>query len=39
MGNVVTSYDGKIAPIWDGDNPPLAAITIRHCPPIAFMCP
>ncbi len=39
MGNLVTSYDGKNAPVWDGDNPPLEAITPRQCPPIAFMCP
>ena len=39
MGNVVTSYDGNIAPVWDGDNPPPEAITRRQCPPIAFMCP
>jgi hypothetical protein len=39
MGNVVNSYNGQISSIWDGDNPPIEAITIRHCPPIAFMCP
>ena len=39
MGNVVTSYDGTNAPVWDGDNPPPDAITRRQCPPIAFMCP
>jgi hypothetical protein len=39
MGNVVHSYDGAIASVWDGDNPPPDAITRRHCPPIAFMCP
>ena len=39
MGNVVTSYSGENAPVWDGDNPPIEAITRRHCPPIAFMCP
>ena len=39
MGNVVTSYDGTNAAVWDGDNPPPDAITRRQCPPIAFMCP
>jgi hypothetical protein len=41
MGNLVHSYDGEKASVWDGDNPPPPpeAITRRHCPPIAFMCP
>ncbi|MGD1171662.1 hypothetical protein ACKUVQ_06410 [Mycobacterium seoulense] len=37
MGNV--TMQGRPTSIWDGDNPPIEAITIRHCPPIAFMCP
>jgi hypothetical protein len=39
MGNVVNSYNGEGASVWDGDNPPPAAVTRRQCPPIAFMCP
>jgi hypothetical protein len=41
MGNLVHSYDGQRASVWDGDNPPPPpeAVTRRQCPPIAFMCP
>ncbi len=37
MGNV-TSQGSPIS-IWDGDNPPIEAITRRECPAISFMCP
>ncbi|MEI6252309.1 MAG: hypothetical protein WCP30_05840 [Mycobacteriaceae bacterium] len=37
MGNVTSQ--GRPDAIWDGDNPPIEAITIRQCPPISFMCP
>lgn len=37
MGNV--TMQGRPTSIWDGDNPPIEAITRRECPPIAFMCP
>jgi hypothetical protein len=37
MGN--TTMQGRPTSIWDGDNPPVEAITRRECPPIAFMCP
>ncbi|MFV8320761.1 hypothetical protein [Mycobacterium sp. 23] len=37
MGNV-TSQGSPIS-IWDGDNPPIEAITRKECPPISFMCP
>lgn len=37
MGNV--TMQGRPTSIWDGDNPPIEAITRRQCPPIAFMCP
>jgi hypothetical protein len=30
---------GRPIAMWDGDNPPLDAITRPVCPPIAFMCP
>jgi hypothetical protein len=39
MGNAANSYNGRTASIRDGDNPPIEAITIRHCPPVAVMCP
>ena len=38
QGNVSYVW-GSPASVWDGDNPPLDAITPRQCPPIAFMCP
>ncbi len=38
MGNVNYVW-GAPASVWDGDNPPVEAITPRQCPPIAFMCP
>jgi hypothetical protein len=37
MGNV--TMQGRPTSIWDGDNPPIEAITRQQCPPIAFMCP
>ncbi len=37
MGNVTSQ--GRPISIWDGDNPPIEAITRRQCPPISFMCP
>lgn len=37
MGNVTSQ--GRPDGIWDGDNPPIEAITMRQCPPISFMCP
>jgi hypothetical protein len=37
MGNVTSQ--GRPTAIWDGDNPPIEAITRHQCPPIAFMCP
>ncbi len=37
MGNV--TEQGRPTSLWDGDNPPPAAIERFHCPPIAFMCP
>jgi hypothetical protein len=37
MGNV--TEQGRPTSIWDGDNPPIEAITRHQCPPIAFMCP
>ncbi|OBG63070.1 hypothetical protein [Mycobacterium sp. E3339] len=37
MGNVTSQ--GRPTSIWDGDNPPIEAITRRTCPPISFMCP
>lgn len=37
MGNLTSQ--GTPISMWDGDNPPIEAITIRQCPPISFMCP
>lgn len=37
MGNV--TMQGRPTAIWDGDNPPIEAITRQHCPPISFLCP
>jgi len=37
MGNLTAQ--GRPISAWDGDNPPIEAITVRQCPPISFMCP